>query len=194
MLRGREAECIRIDALLDAARQGQSSALVIRGEPGVGKSALLRYALDGAAGMTTVITRGLESESELPFAGLADIVRPLHQAVAGIPAPQAAVLDGALALGPPVGGDRFAVCAATLSLLAAAAESIPLLVAVDDIQWLDTGSAEAVLFAARRISAEGVVLLLAIREGEPTVLELLDLPVMHLIGLREEASMELLAD
>ncbi|HYL07686.1 MAG TPA: AAA family ATPase [Candidatus Udaeobacter sp.] len=194
MLRGREAECIRIDALLDAARQGQSSALVIRGEPGVGKSALLRYALDRATGMTTVITRGLESESELPFAGLADIVRPLHQAVAAIPAPQAAVLEGAVALGPPVGGDRFAVCAATLSLLAAAAESSPLLVAVDDIQWLDTGSAEAVLFAARRISAEGVVLLLAIREGEPTVLELLDLPVMHLRGLREEASMQLLAD
>jgi DNA-binding NarL/FixJ family response regulator len=187
-------ECLRLDGLIDAARSGNSSALVIRGEPGVGKSALLRYALDRATHMTTVVVRGMESESELPFAGLADLVRPLHHALPSIPPGQAAVLAGAVALGPPVGGDRFAVCAATLSLLAAAAESTPLLVVFDDIQWLDTGSAEAVLFAARRMSAEGVLILFALREGERTALDLSDLPLLQLTGLTEDASIHLLSD
>ncbi|HEV2036878.1 MAG TPA: AAA family ATPase [Candidatus Dormibacteraeota bacterium] len=194
MLRGREAECLRLDGLLDAARGGKSSTLLIQGEPGVGKSALLRYAMDRSTGMTIVVARGLESESELPFAGLADLVRPLGHALSSIPAVQAAILAGAVALGPPVGGDRFAVCAATLSLLAAAAESTPLLVVIDDIQWLDTGSAEAVLFAARRMSAEGALLLFAIREGEPNALDLSDLPLLQLSGLSEEDSFHLLAD
>ncbi len=194
MLWGREAECARLDGLLNAAREGSSNALLIRGEPGVGKSALLRYATESATRMTTVVARGLESESELPFAGLADLVRPLRHALAEVPPLQASVLAGALALGPPVGADRFAVCAATLSLLGAAAESTPLLVIVDDLQWLDAGSAEAVLFAARRISAEGVLLLLTFREGESSALELSDLPVLQLTGLSESASIELLAD
>jgi DNA-binding NarL/FixJ family response regulator len=194
VLRGRGVECLRLDGLIDAARSGNSSALLIRGEPGVGKSALLRYALDRATRMTTVVARGMESESELPFAGLADLVRPLHHALSNIPPSQAAVLAGAVALGPPVGGDRFAVCAATLSLLAAAAESTPLLVVFDDIQWLDTGSAEAVLFVARRMSAEGVLILFALREGEPTALDLSDLPFLQLTGLTEEASIHLLSD
>jgi ATP/maltotriose-dependent transcriptional regulator MalT len=194
VLWGREAECLQLDGLLNAAREGRSGALVIRGEPGMGKSALLRYALERASGMTTIVARGMESESELPFAGLADLVRPLRHALAGMPPLQVAVLSGAVALGPPIEGDRFAVCAATLGLLASAAESSPLLVVVDDIQWLDSGSAEAVLFAARRISAEGVLVLLAIREGEPTSLELSDLPVLHVTGLTEKASLELLAD
>ena len=194
MLWGREVECAQIDGLIKAARHGKSSALLIRGEPGVGKSALLRYALDAATGMTTVVARGMESESELPFAGLADLVRPLHDALSNIPPGQAAVLAGAVALGPPVGGDRFAVCAATLSLLAAAAESGPLLVVIDDIQWLDTGSAEAVLFAARRLNAEGALLLFALREGEPTALDLSELPLLQLTGLIEEASIHLLSD
>jgi ATP/maltotriose-dependent transcriptional regulator MalT len=194
VLRGRAVECARLDGLLDAARKGNSSTLLIRGEPGVGKSALLRYALGRAYGMTSVVARGMESESELPFAGLADLVRPLHLALSSIPPVQAAVLAGAVALGPPVGGDRFAACAATLSLLAAAAESSPLLVVIDDIQWLDTGSAEAVLFAARRMNAEGAFLLFALREGEPTALDLSDLPLLQMTGLSEEASIELLTD
>jgi predicted ATPase len=194
VLRGREIECARLDSLLDAARTGKSSALLIRGEPGVGKSALLKYALDRATGMATVVARGIESESELPFAGLADLVRPLHDALSHIPPVQGAVLRGAVAVGPPVGGDRFAVYAATLSLLAAAAETSSLLVVIDDIQWLDTGSAEAVLFAARRISAEGALLLIAVREGEPTGLDLAELPLLQVNGLSEEASMQLLDD
>lgn len=194
MLWGREAECGRLDGLIDAARSGNSNTLLIRGEPGVGKSALLRYALERATGVTTVVARGIESESELPFAGLADLVRPLHRSLSNIPPGQAAVLAGAVALGPPVGTDRFAVCAATLSLLAAAAESTPVLLVIDDIQWLDAGSAEAVLFAARRMSAEGVLILFALREGEATALDLSDLPLLQLTGLTEEASIHLLSD
>jgi hypothetical protein len=144
--------------------------------------------------MTTVAARGIESESELPFAGLADVVRPLRHALSSIPSVQAAVLGGAVALGPPVAGDRFAVYAATLSMLAAAAEPSSLLVVVDDIQWLDTGSAEAFLFAARRMSAEGALLLFALREGEPTELDLSGLPLLQVTGLREEASIQLLSD
>jgi len=187
-------ECGRLDGLIDAARSGNSSTLLIRGEPGVGKSALLRYALERATGVTTVVARGMESESELPFAGLADLVRPLRHSLPNIPPGQASVLAGAVALGPPVGTDRFAVCAATLSLLAAAAESTPVLLVIDDIQWLDAGSAEAVLFAARRMSAEGVLILFALREGEATALDLSDLPLLQLTGLTEEASIHLLSD
>ncbi len=194
MLRGRELECARLDGLLDAARSGLSSALLIRGDPGVGKSALLNYALDRATGMTAVVTRGIESESELPFAGLGDIVHPLRSALTRIPPVQEAVLAGAVAIGPPTGGDRFAVYAATLSLLASAAESNPLLVVVDDIQWLDTGSAEALLFAARRMSSDSVLLLVALRAGEPTTLDLSGLPILETTGLSEFASVQVLGD
>jgi DNA-binding CsgD family transcriptional regulator len=168
--------------------------LVIRGEPGVGKSALFGYALDRAAasGLTTLSVRGIESESELPFASLADLIRPIRNVLHTIPSTQSAVLAGALALGPPIPGDRFAACAATLSVLAAAAEQSPLLVVVDDIQWLDSSSAEALLFAARRLGAEGIAMLFALREGERMSLDLGDLPSFELAGLNEAASIRLL--
>jgi DNA-binding CsgD family transcriptional regulator len=180
--------------VLDLARTGNSAVLVIRGEPGVGKSALLRYAIDRAAesGLTTLIVRGIESESELPFASLADLIRPIGNALAAIPPTQSAVLASALALGPPIPGDRFAACAATLSVLAAAAEQSPLLAVVDDVQWLDASSAEALLFAARRLGAEGIAMLFALREGERTAFDLGDLPSLELDGLDEAASIRLL--
>ncbi len=110
----------------------------------------------------------MEAEAELPFAGLADLVRPVVELLGQIPGPQRAALSGALALGPPVPGDRFAVAAATLSLLAAAAERAPLVALIDDAHWLDRPSREALLFAARRVRREGVVLLLGMREREWT--------------------------
>lgn len=185
-------ECARIDDLLRAARGGASGVLVIQGEPGVGKSSLLRYATDQASGMQTVAARGIESESELAFAGLADLVRPLSQSLRSIPAAQSAALSSAVAVGPPVATDRFAACAAMLSLLAAAAESKPLLVLVDDLQWLDASSVDAILFAARRLAFEGVVVFLAVREGEAGSVDLSGLPVLQLRGLGEAASLELL--
>lgn len=194
MLLGREAERTRLDALLDAARKGNSGALVIRGEPGIGKSALLRYAVDRGSvlGLTVLTARGLESESEIPFAGLGDLTRPIRKAIDRIPEAQQSALVGALALGPAVPVDRFAICAATFSLLAAAAEDRPLLAVVDDIQWLDSSSVEALLFAVRRLGVEGVAILLAMREGEGHGVQVEELPVLRLQGLDEASSVRLL--
>src|SRR5262245_27362616 len=165
MLVGRPGECARVDLLLEAARQGRSGALVLRGEPGIGKSALLRYAAERANEMRVLEMRGIESEPELPFAGLSDLFRPVLDRIDALPSTQAAALRGALALGPPTSGDRYAVYAATLGLLAEAAEETPLLALVDDAHWLDRESAEALLFATRRLDVEGVAVLFAAREG-----------------------------
>ena len=107
MLFGREVECERIDHLLGRAREGISGALVLRGEPGIGKSALCAYAVGRAEGMTALRAQGVESEAELPFAALADLLRPLVERLGDIPAPQGAALGAALALGPPAAGDPF---------------------------------------------------------------------------------------
>ena len=112
--------------------------------------------------------RGVEAESEIAFAGVLELVWPVIDLLPGLPERQRAVLEGALALGPPVAGDPLAVRAATLSLLAAAAEDAPLLVLVDDAHWLDAGSKEALMFAGRRLEAEGIALVFAVREGTRT--------------------------
>src|ERR1051325_1939411 len=114
MLFGREGECAHIDRLLDRAREGISAALVLRGEPGIGKTALCAYAVSRAVGMTVLKARGVESEAELPFAALAALLRPLISHLGEIPPPQAAALGAALALGPPASGDRFTTCAGML--------------------------------------------------------------------------------
>jgi DNA-binding CsgD family transcriptional regulator len=163
MVLGRVAERAAIDDLLRAARSGRSGALVIRGEPGIGKSTLLRYAAEQAKDMAVLSARGYESESEIPFAGLADLLRPVLPLLDSLPEPQAAALQSAMSLGPPVAGDRFSVCAATVGVLAEAAGPSSLLVIVDDVQWLDVSSREAILFAARRLHADGIGLLMASR-------------------------------
>src|SRR5256885_5763554 len=122
MLVGREREQATIDALLEHARSGISGTLLVCGEPGIGKSALLRYAELTANGMTVLTASGIESESELPFGGLAELLQPVRELIPEVPAPQAAALMGALALGPPSTSDPFAIFAATLSILAASAE------------------------------------------------------------------------
>ena len=166
MLVGREGECAAIDPLLDQARAGRSSCLALRGDAGIGKTTLLQYAEGAATGFRVLRTSGREAEAQLGFAGLFDLFRPVLDHVDRVPEPQAAALAGALAIGPPVRGDRFTVAAATLSLLAAAAEDRPVLALVDDAHWLDTASREALLFAARRLGEEAVVMLIALREGE----------------------------
>jgi len=164
MMLGRTAERALIDGLLTGARAGRSAALVLTGEPGIGKTTLIGYAIEQATGLQVLSARGYEDESEIPFAGLADLLRPLLAGLDELPAPQAAALRSALALGPPVAGDRFTVCAATVGILAAASETAPLLIVVDDLQWLDASSREAVLFAGRRLHADGIALLLATRD------------------------------
>ena len=114
MLLGRAAECDRVERLLAAARAGTSGALVIGGDPGVGKTALLDHAAANATGMTVLRARGVESEAEVPFSGLLELLRPVLSRIASIPGPQAGALQGALALAPAREGDRFAVGAATL--------------------------------------------------------------------------------
>src|SRR5262245_11205470 len=143
MLFGRDVERGRLERLVNEARDGRSGSLLLRGEAGIGKSALCAYAAEQAAGMTVLRTRGVESESELAFAGLAQLLRPALGRLEELPQPQSAALAAALAVGPPAGGDRFAVCAATLSLLGAIAEDGPALAVVDDAQWLDRSSAGA---------------------------------------------------
>ncbi len=191
MLPGRADETARTDRLLDGARVGESAALIVRGDPGIGKTALLAEVAARAVGFTVLRAHPLQTESELPFAGLSDLLRPLLPLLDRIPEAQAAVLAGALALGPPTPGDRFAAAAATISLLAAGAEEVPVLAVVDDAHWLDTPSREALLFAARRLGHEGVVLLFAMRDRP--WLESAGIETLELRGLDPDAAALLLA-
>ncbi|WP_272475882.1 helix-turn-helix transcriptional regulator [Baekduia alba] len=171
MLLGRQRELAHIEDLLTAAQDGTSAALLLRGEPGIGKSALLRATLDQATalGYGVLRTRGFESESDIPFAGLLELLTPLLPLRDRIPEVQARALGSALALEPPTPFDRFAVPAGMLSLLAAAAEDKPYVVLADDVHWLDDASREALIFVGRRLGAEGVVLLCASREVREVV-------------------------
>ncbi|MEX0675410.1 MAG: ATP-binding protein, partial [Gaiellaceae bacterium] len=122
MLVGRDPECATLSAALASARDGAGGAFVLAGEPGIGKTTLLRWTLEQADGMVVLEGRGIESEAELPYSVLADVLAPILDRLRALPEPQAAALSSALALGPPGAVDRFAVAAATLGLLAAAAE------------------------------------------------------------------------
>ncbi|HTT29730.1 MAG TPA: AAA family ATPase [Solirubrobacteraceae bacterium] len=166
-LLGRAAECAAIDRLLEAAARGESGSLVLRGEAGMGKTALLGYAIDRAFGMTVLRATGVEAESDLAFAGLHALLRPIGDHLGELPEPQRAALAAALGLAIGEGANRFLVSAGVLSLLAAAAESRPVLCVVDDAQWLDAPSADALVFAARRLVAEGVAMVFGARDGEP---------------------------
>src|SRR6201991_1424788 len=161
---GRMDEQARLKALLDAAREGRSGALLLHGPPGIGKTELLRYAIAEAHGFRLLKARGMESESDIPFAGLAELVTPLLGHLDEIPGVQADAIRGALALGPATPTDRFTVPAALLSLLARAADERPVLVMIDDAQWLDDPSLEAFLFAGRRLHQEGVAMIAAVRD------------------------------
>ncbi len=193
MLLGRDSEQLRLDRLLADARAGTSGVLALVGEVGIGKTALLDATAERAEGMRVLRARGVESEAAVPFSGLLELLRPALGALERIPAPQAAALGGALALRPGSGGDRFAVGAATLSLLAAQAEAGPTVVLVDDAHWLDASSADALRFALRRLLADPIAVVLAVRAGEPSLLDGADLPVLTLGGLDREASGALLA-
>ena len=163
---GRTAELERIDALLTNAGERRSGVLVLRGEAGIGKTALLRHAIDGAGEMTVARATGVESEAELEFSGLHEVCRPLHGWLDALSEHQAGALRVALGLEDGRQADRFAVGAATLALFAAAAEERPLLVVVDDAHWLDDGSVDALRFAARRLLADRVAMIVAVRDGD----------------------------
>ncbi|MGY1664294.1 AAA family ATPase [Geodermatophilus sp. SYSU D00696] len=167
---GRTAELARIERLLDDARSGRSGLLVVEGEAGVGKTALLRAAAARATGSTLLQARGIESEATLPHAVLLELLGPLRPLLAGVPPGQAAALAAALGWGPPdVPGERHLVGAGTLSLLAAAAAATSLLVLVDDLQWADAESAAALLFAARRMHGDRVAVVVSRRPSPDPV-------------------------
>ena len=176
MLIGREPDCARLDELLGAGRGGRSGALEIRGEAGIGKTSLLEYAVERASDLTIVRALGVESEAELQYSGLLELLRPLLGHLPELPPSQADALQSALGLGPPVALDRFTIGAATLNVLASAADTRPLLVVADDAQWLDAATRDALLFASKRLVADAVVLLFATRDGgaEPVSLPGID--------------------
>ena len=150
MLHGRGGEAARLRALLEGARAGRSGVLVLRGEAGIGKTALLEHAVAEAGGMTVVRGSGVEFEAELPFAGLQLLLRTALGGLDALPEPQQRALRAAFGLATQGAGEPMFVGLAVLSLLSEHAGDGPLLCLVDDAQWLDRASADALLFAARR--------------------------------------------
>lgn len=161
VLYGRSPEVQRIRTLLGAARRGNSGALAITAEAGEGKSALLRYAAEQAPDWRILRCSGVESESELPFAGLHQLLGSAVDRLDTLPEPQHSALGGALGLCPAEGADRFLIGVATLTLLAELSATGPVLCLIDDAQWLDRPSADVLRFAARRLGVEGIVMLFA---------------------------------
>jgi DNA-binding CsgD family transcriptional regulator len=181
-LRGRRSERETLDGLLGGVRAGQSHVLVLRGEEGVGKSALLAYLREQATGCRIARAAGVESELELAFAGLHQLCLPLLDRLERLPGPQRDALATAFGLSAGDAPDRFLVGLAVLTLLSDAAESQPLVCVVDDAQWLDRASAQTLAFVARRLLAESVAVVFAVREPGAGP-ELSGLPELTIGGL-----------
>ncbi|MFI5612133.1 AAA family ATPase [Amycolatopsis sp. NPDC051903] len=187
----RRAERVTLDRLVDAVRAGKSQALVLRGEPGAGKTVLLDYLVGQAAGARVVRAAGVQSEMELAFAGLHQLCAPMLGWAEALPAPQREALQTAFGLRAGERPDRFLVGLAVLGLLAEAATERPLVCVVDDAQWLDTASAQTLAFVARRLVAESVGLVFAVREPAGTA-EPAGVPQLVVGGLPDSAARELL--
>jgi len=201
VLYGRAVEQSVIEQLLVGASAGRSGVLVIRGDPGIGKTALLDYAARSAnvvsgpdgVGMRVIRGRGVESEAELPFAGLHLLLRSALDHLPALPRTQQDALGAALGLRRAGPYDRFLVGVAVLSLLAELAEGQPLVCLVDDAHWLDRASASALVFAARRLDAEGIAIIFAARDNH-AVFPASGLRVLRLSGLDAASADALLAD
>jgi DNA-binding CsgD family transcriptional regulator len=165
MLRGRAAERAVLEEALESARTGHGVALVLRGDPGIGKTALLRYAEQQAHDLRVLRAVGVEAEAEVAFAGLHQLLRPIVASIDTLPGPQADALRGALGLVSAERHEPLLIGAALLTLLADAAAAIGVLCVVDDAQWLDQSSLAALTFAARRVDADRVAVLFGVREG-----------------------------
>ena len=194
MLRGREREQQSLQRLLEQARTGAGATLVLRGQPGVGKSALLGDLTEHAGDMLVLRTQGVESEAPLPFAALHRLLRPVMGHLPGVPDPQADALRGAFGETSADVGDRRLIFLATLSLLSEAAEDQPVLVVVDDAHWLDDASAAALLFTARRLQGEAVAMLFALRDDEGEGFDSRDLPVLPLTGVDEATAADIISE
>jgi DNA-binding CsgD family transcriptional regulator len=189
-LLGRATECALLDDLIENVRRGESRCLLLQGEAGIGKTALLEYLVDAARDVNVVRAVGVESEMELAFAGLHQLCTPMLDRLAGLPAPQREALGIAFGLSAGAPPDRFLVGLAVLSLFSAVAEAQPLLCVLDDAHWLDRASALTLAFVARRLLAEPVGLVFAAREpGEA----LAHVPELALQGLRNRDARTLLS-
>jgi DNA-binding CsgD family transcriptional regulator len=189
VLLGRDAERARLDETLSAVRAGESRVLVLRGGPGIGKTALLGYARDAATGMRVLRAVGIESEMELAFAALHQLCMPLLDRLTGLAPARREALETVFRLRAGAAPDQFLVGLAVLDLLSDASEDGPLLCLVDDVHWLDRASAQILGFVARRLLAESVGLILSTRVPGP---ELRGLPELEVTGLRDAAAYDLL--
>jgi DNA-binding CsgD family transcriptional regulator len=189
-LRGRRPEARALAGLVTTVRSGQSQVLVVRGEPGVGKTALLDYLAAQAQGCRVVRVSGVQSEMEFAFAGLHQLLAPMLGALEQLPGPQAEALRTVFGISAGPAPDRFLVALAVLSLLAEVAADQPLVCVIDDEQWLDQASAQALGFAARRLAADPVALVFGARVPGA---ELEGLPELAVTGLAEGDARELLA-
>src|SRR3954469_2799239 len=192
VLLGRAEERELLDRLLENVRAGQSAVLVVRGEAGVGKTALLHYCAPPASGFRVARIAGGEAEMELPFAGLHQLCAPMLGRLGALPQPQQVALGVALGLSSGPAPDRFLVALAALSLLAEVAAERPLFCLVEDAQWLDDASGQVLGFVARRLLAESVAIVFAVRDP-PGERELSGLPELRLGGLPENDARALLA-
>jgi DNA-binding CsgD family transcriptional regulator len=192
VLRGRTTELARLDELLAAARDGRSGALVLRGEAGIGKTALVDYVGAGDGGARVLRTEAVEAEMELPFAALHQLCLPLLAELDHLPEPQRGALQTAFGLSSGSSPDPFLVGLAVLTLFSDAAGAQPLVCLVDDAQWLDHSSAQVLAFVARRLDAESVVMLFAELDSDRAS-ELTGLPELRLQRLSYSDSRELLA-
>ena len=190
-LLGRQHERDVLDSLLGSVRAGESRVLVLRGEAGVGKTVLLDELAVRASGCRIARAAGVESEMELAFAGIHQLCAPMLDRLDRLPPPQRDALATAFGLGASAAADRFLVGLAVLSLLAEVAEDQPLVCLVDDAQWLDRASAQALAFVARRLLAESVALVFAVREPSERR-ELDDLPDRTIAGLSDRDARRLL--
>jgi hypothetical protein len=191
LLRGRRSECEVLDRLLAGVRAGRSSVLVLRGESGVGKSALLEYLLERASECRIARSAGVESEMELAFAGLHQLCAPMLERSEHLPGPQREALGVAFGLSAGHAPDRFHVGLAVLGLLSEVAGERPLICVVDDAQWLDRASAQTLAFVARRLLAESVALVFAVREPNEEQ-EMAGLPELVVSGLGDSDARALL--
>jgi DNA-binding CsgD family transcriptional regulator len=195
LLLGRDRELSKLYALVDGIDE-RGGALVVRGEAGIGKSALLTAARERATrerGVTVVSTTGTLSEARLPFAGLHQLLLRLLDRVELLPDPQRRALEAAFGIADGDAPDLFLIGLATLGLVSDRAAETPLLFLVEDAHWLDRPSAEVLQFVARRIESDPAILLFAVREGVPSCFDDADLPELPLVGLDEDASNALLA-
>jgi DNA-binding CsgD family transcriptional regulator/tetratricopeptide (TPR) repeat protein len=192
VLLGRAHEVGMIRSCLASARTGTSSVIVINGEPGIGKSALLAEARAAAQGVV-LSTIGVESESDIAYINLADVFRNHYSCLTNIPDRQADALASVFAIGPSKPADRFTVAAATLNLLAAIAADRPVLVTIDDAQWVDQASLGALMFTGNRLQVEGIVLMFAVRAGHPAAQQLSRYQTLALTGLSESTARALVA-